>query len=94
VDFRPEGGEDRGGSGERMTRQARRNRTPAFNATVTSAAIKGEKFSDVHPNQMTTRTAPLPQGDAGVFGSFLVHVARAENIRRLAAGGPLLNVAA
>jgi transposase-like protein len=69
VDFLPEGGEDRRGSGEHMTRRARRNHTPAFKAKVALAAIKGEKtpaelaqFFDVQPNQITTWKAQLLEG--------------------------------
>ncbi len=59
-----------------MTRRARRNHTPTFEAKVALAAIKGEKtlaelaqFFDVHPNQITTSKAQLLEGAAGVFGS-------------------------
>jgi transposase len=76
VDFLPEGGEDRRGSGESMTKRARRNHTPAFKAKVALAAIKGEKtlaelaqVFDVHPNQITNWKAQLLDGSAGVFGS-------------------------
>jgi transposase len=76
VDFLPEGGEDRRGSGESMTKRARRNHTPAFKAKVALAAIKGEKtlaelaqLFDVHPNQITNWKAQLLDGAAGVFGS-------------------------
>ena len=43
MDFLPECGDPRRGSGESMTRRARRNHTPAFKAKVALAAIKGEK---------------------------------------------------
>jgi len=43
-----------------MTKRTRGNHSPAFNATVVLAAVKGEKTlaelaqqSDVHPNQIT-----------------------------------------
>jgi hypothetical protein len=69
VDFLPEGGEDRRGSGEHMTKRTRRKHSPAFKAKVALAAIKGEKtlaelaqFFDVHPNQITTCKAPLLEG--------------------------------
>jgi transposase-like protein len=59
-----------------MTKRARRNHTPAFKAKVALAAIKGEKtlaelaqLFDVHPNQITSWKAQLPDGAAGVFGS-------------------------
>jgi transposase-like protein len=76
VDFLPDSGEDRRGSGESMTRRTRRNHTPAFKAKVALAAIKGEKTLaelaqqfDVHPNQITSWKAQLLDGAAGVFGS-------------------------
>jgi transposase-like protein len=76
VDFLPEGGEDRRGSGESMTRRTRRNHTPAFKAKVALAAIKGEKtlaelaqLFDVHPNQITSWKAQLLDGAAEVFDS-------------------------
>jgi transposase-like protein len=59
-----------------MTRRGRRTPSPAFKAKVALAAIKGEKTLaelaqryDVHPNQITTWRAPLPEGAAGVFGA-------------------------
>jgi transposase-like protein len=76
VDFLPDDGEDRRGSGESMTRRTRRNHTPAFKAKVALAAIKGEKTLaelaqqfDVHPNQITSWKGQLLDGAAGVFGS-------------------------
>jgi transposase-like protein len=92
VDFLPEGGEDRRGSGETMTRRARRNHTPAFKAKVALAAIKGEKtlaelaqLFDVHPNQITNWKAQLLEGAAGVFGSGGAHpeVAPAVDLKAL-----------
>jgi transposase len=72
VDFLPDGGEDRRGSGESMTRWTRRNHTPAFKAKVALAAIKGEKTLaelaqqfDVHPNQIASWKAQLLDGAAG-----------------------------
>jgi transposase len=59
-----------------MTRRARRTRSPAFNAKVALAALKGEKTLavvaqqyDVHPNQITAWNAQLAEGAAGVFSS-------------------------
>ena len=59
-----------------MTKQTRRNHSPAFKAKVASAAVRGEKTLaelpqqfDVHPNQITTWRGQLMQGAAGVFGS-------------------------
>ncbi len=58
-----------------MTRRERRNGTPAFEAKVALAAIKGEKtlaelaqFFDVHANQVTTWKAQLLEGGVGMFG--------------------------
>src|SRR5947209_18937578 len=59
-----------------MTRRPRRNHTPAFEAKVALAAVKGEKTLaelaeqfDVHANQITTWKAQLLDGAAAVFGS-------------------------
>jgi len=75
VDFLPECGDDRCGSGEKMTKRTRRNHTPAFKAKVALAAVKGDKTPaelaqqfDVHPNQITTWRGQLLEGAAGVFG--------------------------
>ena len=58
-----------------MTKQVRRNHSPAFMAKVALAALKGEKTLvelaqqfDVHVNQITQWKAQLLQGAAGVFG--------------------------
>src|ERR671913_136066 len=58
-----------------MTRRPRRNHTPAFEAKVALAAVRGERMLaalaqqfDVHPNQTTTWTAQLLDGAAGVLG--------------------------
>ena len=58
-----------------MTRQPRRNHSPAFRAKVAVAAIKGEKtlieFAqdfDVHPNQIKQWRDQLLEGATGVFG--------------------------
>jgi transposase len=74
VDFLPECGDLCRGSGEKMTRRARRNHTPAFKAKVALAALKGEKtlaelaqHFDVHVNQITNWKAQLLDGAAGVF---------------------------
>ena len=59
-----------------MTRRPRRNHTPAFEAKVALAAVKGEKTLselaqqfDIHPNQITQWKGQLLDGAAGVFGS-------------------------
>jgi transposase-like protein len=61
-------------TGDSMTRRVRRNLSPAFQAKVVLAAIKGEKTLaelakqfDVHPNQITTWRSQLLEGAAGVF---------------------------
>jgi transposase-like protein len=58
-----------------MTRRPRRNHSPAFQAKVALAAIKGEKTLaelaeqfDVHPNQITQWRSQLLEGASGVFG--------------------------
>ncbi len=67
-----------------MTRQARRNHTPAFKAKVALAAVKGEKtlaelaqLFDVHPNQITTWKAQL----LGVRPGYSVPAARTRKWR-------------
>jgi transposase len=52
-----------------MSRQPRRNHSPAFKAKVALAAVKGEKTLaelaqqfDVHPNQITTWQTQLLEG--------------------------------
>jgi transposase len=59
-----------------MSRRTRRNHSPAFNAKVALAAIKGEKtlaelaqVYDVHPTQVTAWKAQLLDGASGLFGS-------------------------
>jgi len=59
-----------------MTRRAGRTHAPGFKAKVALAAVKGEKTLaelahqyDVHPNQITSWKAQLPEGATGVFGS-------------------------
>jgi transposase len=76
VDFLPDSGEDRRGSGAYMTKRTRRNHAPAFKAKVALTAIKGEKtladlaqFFDVHPNQIPTWKTQQLDGAAAVFGS-------------------------
>jgi len=58
-----------------MSRRPRRNHSPAFNAKVALAAIKGEKTLaelaeqfDVHANQITSWRTQLLDGAAEVFG--------------------------
>jgi transposase-like protein len=75
VDFLPDDGDIGRGSGDKMTKRARRNHTSAFKAKVALAAIKGEKTLaelaqqfDVHPNQITQWKGLLLEGAAGVFG--------------------------
>jgi transposase len=61
VEFLPDSGHGvPSESGEKMTRRARRNHTPAFKAKVALAAIKGE---------MTAWKALLQEGAANVFGA-------------------------
>jgi transposase len=62
-------------SGETMSRRPRRNHTPAFNAKVALAAVKGEmtlaqlaEHFDVHPNQITQWKSQLQERAADVFG--------------------------
>ena len=59
-----------------MSRRPRRNHSPAFNAKVALAAVKGDRTIaqpaeqfDVHPNQITTWKAQLEGAGADVFGS-------------------------
>ena len=59
-----------------MSKRPRLNHSPAFQAKVALAAVKGEKTLaelaqqfDVHPNQITTWRSQLLEGAAGVFGS-------------------------
>lgn len=58
-----------------MSRQARRNHTPAFKAKVALAAVKGDRTLaqlaeqfDGHPNQITSWKVQLEGGAADVFG--------------------------
>ena len=58
-----------------MSRRPRRNHTPALQAKVALAAIKGDRTVvqvaeqfDVHPNQVTSWKAQLEGGAADVFG--------------------------
>ena len=58
-----------------MSRRARRNHTPAFQAKVTLAAVKGDRTLaqlaeqfDVHPNQITEWKRQLLERAADVFG--------------------------
>jgi transposase len=76
VEFLPESGDDRRGSGDTMTKRTRRNHSPAFKAKVALAAIKGDRtlselaqLFDVHPNQITNWKAQLLEGVSEVFGS-------------------------
>jgi len=75
VDFLPDSGDDCLESGAKMTKRTRRNHTPAFQAKVALAALKGEKTLselaqqfDVHVNQITQWKTQLLEGAAGVFG--------------------------
>jgi transposase len=59
-----------------MSKRPRRNHTPAFNAKVARAAVKGDRtiaqlaeHFDVHPNQITAWKAQLEGGASEVFGS-------------------------
>jgi transposase len=58
-----------------MNRRPRRNHTPAFEAKVALAAVKGRTIAqlaeqfDIHPNQITAWKAQLEGGASGVFGS-------------------------
>ena len=59
-----------------MSRQPRRNHTPAFKAKVALAAVKGDRtvaqlaeHFDVHPNQITGWKAQLEGRASEVFGS-------------------------
>ena len=61
-------------SGETMSRRPRRNHTPAFEAKVALAAIKGDRTVaqiseqfDVPPNQVTSWKAQLEGSAADVF---------------------------
>jgi transposase len=61
-------------SGETMSSRARRNHTPAFEAKVAVAAIKGDRTLpqlaeqfDIHPSQITSWKAQLEGGAADVF---------------------------
>ena len=58
-----------------MTRQARRNHTPTFEAKAASAAIEGEQtlaelahFFDADANQIPSWKAQLLDGAAGMVG--------------------------
>jgi len=59
-----------------MTRQARRNFSPAFKAKVALAAVKGEKTLaelatqfELHPTQINQWRSQLLEGAAAVFGA-------------------------
>ena len=59
-----------------MSRQPRRNHTPAFKAKVALAAVKGDRtvaqlaeHFEVHPNQITAWKAQLEGRASEVFGS-------------------------
>ncbi len=58
-----------------MTKRSCRTHSPAFEAKVALAAVRGDKTlaelaqqCDVHPNQIMTWKNQLLEGSAGVFG--------------------------
>src|SRR4051794_1362068 len=86
----PDRGQDGCRAGETMSRQLRRNHTPAFKAKVALAAVRGEKTLaelaqqfDLHPNQITAWKAQLLDGAAGVFGSEPKSAAPAVDVKTL-----------
>jgi transposase len=60
VEFLPDRSQNGCQTGETMSKRPRQNHSPAFNAKVALAAVKGKKTLaelfqqfDVHPNQIT-----------------------------------------
>ncbi len=73
-----------------MTKRPRRNQSPAFNAKVALAAIKGEKTLaelaqrfDVHPNQIVQWRTQLLDSASGVFGDAKPEAAPAVDLKTL-----------
>jgi transposase len=76
VDFPRHGGMIAASEEMTMARRPRRNHSPAFEAKVAVAAIKGEKALielaqdfDVHPTQIKQWRDQLLEGATGVFGA-------------------------
>jgi hypothetical protein len=90
-----------------MAKRTPRNPTPALEAKVALAALKGDKalaelapFSDVHPNQIITRKTQLLDGAGGMLGatlcltghlSYWISIFNSSNLRDLAGAFPTKN---